>query len=182
MNSLIDRLNKALRPSQGGGNPGRFTHENEVAILDAAKQLLNKSEAGRELLLFARDKNIQLHVLKNKSDFGVLPKDNTVYISCPAGQELPTVRAVIHLAGALREAMQEHTADLKRPNISIEPRVYAHLSGERRVDQLYWMTAVVYEIYEATGLLEIVDEFVSMGYLNLYEAYKTDLNGSSSSQ
>ena len=57
---------------------------------------------------------------------------------------------------------------------------YAQISADRKRDQLFWQSAIVYELYEATGLLEIVDEFAAMGYFNLYQAYKADLEGEAS--
>lgn len=179
---LLSKLNKGLKFGAGSGNPAKMTHENETAILDAATHLLERSETGKELLDFAKTHRISIHVLKNKSDFGVLPGESTVYISCPAGQRMPSSRAAIHLAGALREAMQNAGVDgLAKPNLRTEPKRYGHTYGERKVDQLFWQTAVVYELAEVNGLSEIIDEFGGMGYLNVYEAYKADLNGRASS-
>ncbi len=176
MADILSKLNKALK-SASHAPTGHFRHENEEAIIDAATKLLSKSETGAELLGFARDHNLTIKVLRNKQDFGFFPDGSSVYISCPAGQSMPTARAVIHLAGALREAMQDiEAAAYRRPQTNMPVQRYAQLSADRKKDQLLWQSAVVHELREETGLLEIVDEFAAMGYAHLYEAYKADLN------
>lgn len=176
MTSLIEKLNKALKSAIVAAPQGSFRHENEAAILDAAKKLLIKSEAGRALLDFAQEHGVEMHVLRNKQDFGFLPNKSVVYISCPAGQSMPPARAVLHLAGALRDCMQDLTTDdLRRPAITQHIETYSKKYADKRVDQVFWQCAVTHDIFKETGLLEIVDELAAMGYGELYEAYKTDL-------
>ncbi len=176
MSDFLARLNKALKSTLTPAPHGSFRHENEDAILSAAKKLLIKSETGQELLDFARDHNIEMHVLRNKQDFGFLPSKSVVYISCPAGKDMPTTRAVLHLAGALRDCMQDLTTDdLRRPHISQPVEIYSKTFTKKRLNQILWQCAVSHEILKETGLLEIVDELSAMGYGELYEAYKLDL-------
>ncbi len=172
---LIAKLNKALKFGSNS-SPATLIHDNETAILAAATQVLNKSETGRALLEFASETGIRLHVLKNKKDFGFLPGKSEVYISCPAGQNMPTPRAVIFLAGALRQAQQEMTDVLKRPNaVTLPEDAYVRSMVAKDKDTLFTQTSVVYELSMVNGLLEIVDEFHRMGYRSLYEAYKEDV-------
>lgn len=182
---ILSKLNKALK----GGSPAtpqptaaglKLIHENEAAILDAARQLLSKSEVGGALLDFAQSSGIQIHVLKNKQDFGIFPNESTVYISCPAGQPMPPARAALHLVGALREAMQDREPDFARPDLSVGSDSYANQMAERKRNQLFWQCAVAYELAEVNGLLEIIDEIRGMGYLEAYEAYKVDLQNQAS--
>lgn len=172
---LIEKLNKALKTKAKPAPSGSFRHENEVAILDAATKLLAKSELGANLLDFARTEGLTLHVLRSKQDFGYTPEEKAVYISCPAGVMMPTTRAVIHLAGALREAEQDTSDHLKRPTPKLGRERYARQLLEKKKDQAIAQAIVVYEIEEATGLSEIVDEFDRMGYRSLYEAYSLDV-------
>lgn len=181
MSDLVAKLNKALKSGPAKAPSGSLRHDNEAGILESAKKLLAKSEVGRELLQFAADNGISIHVLRNKDDFGVLPDQKAVFISCPAGQDMPGVRAVIRLAGALREAMQETTGEHERPkSAKIGRERFMQQQMDQQKDMLYWQTAVVYEIHEAAGLLEIVDEYAAMGYLSLYEAYVQDLQSTAS--
>ncbi len=176
MSDLLSKLNKGLKFGGGSATSGTLIHENEVAILETATQLLEQSNTGRELLDFARSRGIKMHVLRNKQDFGFLPGESTVYISCPAGQDMPPLRAVIHLAGALRQAEQETMPPLKRPKAAETPRdPYIKTYVEKDRDALFYQTAVVYELAKVNGLSEIVDEFGRMGYLKLYEAYQEDM-------
>jgi hypothetical protein len=176
MSDLIARLNKALKSTLIPAPHGSFRHENEESILTAAKKLLIKSETGEELLKFAQDHAIEMHVLRNKQDFGFLPSKSVVYISCPAGVSMPTTRAVIHLAGALRDCMQDLTTDhLRRPDIRQPAEKYSKTYADKKLNQVLWQCAVTHEIFKSTGLLEIVDELRQMGYGKLYEAYKLDL-------
>ncbi len=175
MSDLIAKLNKALKPKGSSGPQGTFRHENEAEILTAAKKLLAKSEYGQELLAYARDKNLEIHVLRNKQDFGYLPENSAIYISCPAGQAMPTARAVIHLAGAIRQAYQEVEGNLPTPKVQMGRDRFARQAADKKKDFTIFQAAVVYEIAKATGLLEIVDEFDRMGYRSLYEAYALDM-------
>ena len=182
MTDLMAKLNKALKYG-GTRTPPESTmrHENEAAILDAATKMLAKSKTGYALLDWARDRGVEMHVLRNKENFGFLPDKSIVYISTPAGQSMPTVRAVIHLAGALRQAQQEEIGGLERPTTTrIGKERYVQTYVEKDKDALYHQTAVVHELFEDTKLGEIIDEFQRMGYISLYEAYKEDLKSQGS--
>ncbi|MCB1539026.1 MAG: hypothetical protein H6865_07580 [Rhodospirillales bacterium] len=174
---LLGKLNKGLKfgGAQGGGTS--VYHDNEGAILDAATKLLAKCQTGQALLDFARENGIVMHVMRTKQDFGFTPEKSTVYISTPGGQDMPAMRAVIHLAGALRQAEQERIPGLERPvPTKLPPRdqfVRTHVAKDR--DTLLTQTAVVYELGDIYGISEIVDEFARMGYHSLYEAYKEDM-------
>src|SRR5690606_8885534 len=99
---------------------------------------------------------------------GFLPDKSVVYIATPAGQAMPTVRAVIHLAGALRQAMQEDITGLERPaDTRMGKERYIRTYVDKDKDALFYQTAVVYELFEATQLREIIDEFDQMGYISL---------------
>jgi hypothetical protein len=181
MSDLLQKLNKALKPQDNSASAsGTLRHENEAAILDAARKLLSKSEVGRTLLSYAQDSGVQMHVLRGADKFGYFPEKSTAYISCPAGQAIPNVRAVIQLAGALRQAMQEGTDELKSPQIRHGKERYLKAQIDRSADILVWQVQVVHETAQATGLLEIIDEFVEMGYGAVYEAYKADLEEAAS--
>jgi|GEM_PF-1103406 len=176
---ILSKLNKALKgsPDSGSGTGSRLIHENESEIIEAAKGLLAKSQVGADLLQFAQSSGIKMHVLKNKQDFGVFPTESTVYISCPAGMRMPPARAAIHLAGALREAQQDQLPEFKRPDYRLGRAAYKAQGLARKSDELDVQVRLVYDLAEVNGLLEIVDEFAAMGYLEVYEAYKAELNG-----
>ncbi|NBX67040.1 MAG: hypothetical protein EBQ96_08605 [Proteobacteria bacterium] len=171
MSDLIAKLNKALKPKGTSGPQGTFRHENEAEILDAAKKLLAKSHFGRELLTYADTKKLEMHVLRNKKDFGYLPENSAIYISCPAGQSMPPARAVIHLAGAIRKAYQEVDGSIPTPSVQVGRERFSRQLVEKSTDSSLYQTIVVYELVQNTGLLEILDEFDRMGYRSLYEAY-----------
>lgn len=174
MSDLIAKLNKALKP-KGGSSSGDFRHENEAAILDAAKKLLAKSHYGRELLKYAEEKPLEMHVLRNKQDFGYFPENSVVYISCPASQNIPPARAVIHLAGAIRQAYQELDGNMPAPKVQMGKDRFARQVADKKKDFTIFQAAVVYDLVKHTGLLEILDEFDAMGYRSLYEAYALDM-------
>ncbi len=178
MSDLIAKLNKALKPKGSSGPQGTFRHENEAEILTAAKKLLAKSHFGRELLKYAEEKPLEIHVLRNKQDFGYLPENSAIYISCPAGQAIPPASAVIHLAGAIRQAYQELDGNMPAPNVQMGRDRFARQVADKKKDFTIFQAAVVYEIFQSTGLLEIVDEFDRMGYRSLYEAYALDMGKS----
>lgn len=173
---LLSKLNKGLRFG-GGASSGTLIHENEQAILDAATQLLNNSATGAQLLNFAAQNGIKMHVLRNKTDIGYVAAESMAYISTPAGQPMPGMRAVIHLAGALRRAQQETIPSLKTPKSALfTPKdQYVKTMLAKDKDVLMTQTVVVYEISKVNGLSEIVDEFAAMGYLSLYKAHQEDM-------
>jgi hypothetical protein len=176
---LLSKLNKGLKFGAKAA-PSGLLHENEVAILDAAKQLLNNSAHGRELLDYAAQNGVKLHVLRGTEKFGFFPEDSAVYVSCPAGQRMPELKTVLLLAGALREAMLERENGLKRPTPAIGRERFIATQTERDVQITGWQVLVGYEIFEATGLREIIDVMESMGYASLIEAHKLDLEAKTS--
>lgn len=178
MSDLLAKLNKALKPQGNKNSVGSFRHENESAILEAAIKLLSISEAGSELIAYAKQHEISMHVLRNKQDFGVLPDQKAVFVSCPAGVMMPTSRVVLRLAGALRDAMQSENGAFPRPDVRAGKERYVHAKLNKAADVALWQTAVAYEIHEKTGLLEIIDELFSMGYRSIYEGYKADQEAS----
>ena len=176
MSNFVEKLKKALKPTDSRSLAGNFIHDNEVAILREATQVLNQSETGRELLDFARQNGIAVHVIRNKEKFGLLHGDSTVYISCPAGQDLKPTHAAIQLAGALRQAQQETEEGLKRPkSVNIPHDQLVRTYVEKDKDVIWYQSAVVHELAKINGLSQIVDDFTSMGYLSLYEAFQEDI-------
>lgn len=174
MNSILKKLNDALRPKLKAA-PADLRHDNEVQILESLYALLNTSATGRVLLSYAQDCGLKVHVLRGNIDnFGYFPEKSTVYISCPAGVSMPTARAVAYLVSGLREAMLEGSG-LKRPSPNIGKERFLAIHAERDKDIALHQVKVVYEIHQATGLLEIFDEFKAIGYGSLLEAYKLDM-------
>jgi hypothetical protein len=177
MSDLFEKLKKALKPTGAAAPTGSLIHENEVSILQGAAQVLSKSDTGKQLLDFAKENGIAVHVLRNKENFGILSSDSTVYISSPAGHDLPPLRGAIYLAGALRQAQQETEDGLKRPKPANTTKdQYVRTYVQKNKDILWHQSAVVYELAKVNGLSQIVDEFTAMGYLSLYEAYQEDVN------
>jgi len=180
MADLLSKLNKALKVGGRNTPTGSFRHDNEAEILAAATDLLAKSETGRELLDYARNNNIAMHVLRNKQDYGVMPDAGAVYITCPAGQDMPTVRAVLQLALALREAMHEGDEAMKRPSPRIGRERFLQSYMKKDQDIAYIAAEVSYQLVQATGLSQIIDEIGHMGYGDVYEAYKHDVENAAS--
>jgi predicted transcriptional regulator len=172
---ILSKLNKGLKFGAGAAS-GTLIHDNESAILDAATQLLSKSATGAKLLNFAAENGIKMHVLRNKAEIAYNPAESTVYIAAPAGLPMPGMRAVIHLAGALRQAQQETMEGLERPKSANIPQdQYVKTFVQKDKDALFAQTCVVYELSKVNGLSEIVDEYEAMGYLSLYKAYQEDM-------
>src|SRR5690606_4510435 len=97
MNSILQKLNEALRPKNRTVSAD-LRHENESAIIDALVQLLQTSSTGQNLLSYAQNSGVSIHVLRGNIDnFGYFPEKSTIYISCPAEVSMPTARSVVYL-------------------------------------------------------------------------------------
>jgi len=174
----FDTLNKAVKrniePRKGG-----FRHEREDEIISHALGNMSLSAKGQELITFKDTHDIQIGVLKSKSPVDYVPEEKTAYISATSSQNSDDPILTIHLAGALREAMQEHIDTLKKPTIAMSEAEFSNRFVDKATDKLVWQTIIVYELGKIANMPEFVDSFVSMGYSNLIESYGKKLTESS---
>lgn len=172
--ALNNAVKKAATPPKGG-----FRHEKEVEIVKHALEMLALSPKGRELIAFKNNHNISIGVLKSKNSVDYAPSERTAYISASSGQKADDPALTINLAGALREAMQEHDNTLKKPEISMTQANYNNRFIDKIEDKLVWQTLVVYELGKIANKSEFIDTFAAMGYSNLIESYEKDLTENS---
>lgn len=150
-------------------------HSKEREIIEHCKEMLGLSEAGRELLDFARDNDIQYSVLRGRTARDYAPNAHNAYIVVPDTMRLTDPDIVIHFTGALREAIQDHDPELQRLTVDKGEQAYVSREVERFDDKMIWKTIIVYELGILEGKSEYIDSFATMGYYNLIESYEKDL-------
>lgn len=178
MTNPFDALNKAVKrnvePRKGG-----FRHDREDEIIAHALDNLALSAKGRELIAFRNTYDIQIGVLKSKNPVDYVPAEKTAYISATSSQNIDDPELTIHLAGALREAMQEHIDNLKKPTVAMGQTNFANRFGDKVEDKLIWQTLIVFELGKNANKSEFIDTFRAMGYSDLIESYEKDLTENS---
>lgn len=171
--SPFDKINKSFAPGQGAGR-ATYRHEREKPIIDQLRFVMQHSPTAKGLLNFADEANLEIHVMKNKANFGYMPSGRIVYISAPPEQRTPTPEMLIHLVGALREAQQETYPEMSRPNVEMGRDAFVNKFMDKKADIYFFQCCVVEEIEKALNFTEIVDSFQAMGYSDILEAYKKD--------
>lgn len=178
MSSLFESLNKAIKKNMAPRKSG-YRHEREAEIISHALAMLSLSPKGCELIAFKNNSNIKIGVLKSKTSVDYVPSEKTAYVSATYGQKIDDPAIVIHLAGALREAMQDYDPSLKKPTVSMGQAAFANRFGDKVEDKLIWQTIIVYELGKMANKSEFIDSFRAMGYDNLIQAYEKDLTENS---
>lgn len=178
--SIFDKLNASMKASEPQGKPQGMLkhHPNEEAILKAITGLMASSATGKELLDYADNNEIKITLLGMKQEVSYVPSDNTIYLSWPAQDMKGSPRLIIHLTKAIREAIQDVTPGLERPEFNWPQQNHVERTIERDKDQLWHVCAVAHQLIEKHNIIEILDEIEKMGYIDLYKAYKEDLNTS----
>lgn len=177
MNSVIDKLNKALGSDKEPTRlaPGSISHENSGSILQSARDILSHSATGQELLDFADKTEVNIMVVKSRDSFAAQPDPKAVYVSAPAGAKTATPDLVIQLVAALRESFQDTDIDWKRPTFAVGKDRFVKTMVDKRKDSLFLQCVVVQELTNNLHTQDFLDAFDKMGYSSIMEAYQKDL-------
>lgn len=174
MNDIFSKLNSSFSPSKQTKKPG-YRHESEEDIIKELRYVMQNSPTAKNLLAFADEHKLEIHILKNKSGFGFVPETSHIYISATPETHSGSADMIIHLAAALREAQQEFEPELKRPQISEGQQSYQQKFVNKKSDIRWHQCAVVHELDQNLGFTEIVDSFKAMGYSEILDGYRKDL-------
>jgi hypothetical protein len=150
-------------------------HAREREIIDIALGNLALSEAGQELVDFARENEIQMTVLRGREARDYTSNAKNAYIVAPDSIDIDDPDLTIHLTGAIREAIQEYDPSLRRMGLEKGEQLYTHREGQKFEDKLFWQTIIVYELGKLANKSEFIDSFATMGYYNLIDGYEKDL-------
>lgn len=177
INDPFDTLNKTFSAGRNSAKSS-FRHEREDHIIDQLRFVMKHSDTAQALLDFADNHNIQIHVLKNKEDFGFIPEGQIVYIAATPNERIGTPEMLINLIGALREAQQEQFPETRRPTLDMGEERYVQHYVDKKADIHWHQCQAIEEIEKSLGFTEIVDSFRAMGYSEILEAYKKDKESS----
>lgn len=178
MESLFASLKKAVK-SDKQPEKRLIRHSREREIIDYALGMLSLSEKGQQLLDFVNEKQIKISVLRGRQSRDYTPQENSVYVSVSEDMPITDPDITIHMAGALRAAMQEFDPNLRKPDIDKGESFFVHRMGEKSDDKLIWQAIIVYELGNFANKPEFIDSFATMGYYSLIQAYEKDLTENS---
>jgi hypothetical protein len=174
MSDIFTKLNSSFSPSKSSKKSG-YRHEEEESIIQELRYVMKNSATASKLLDFVDSHRIEIHILKNKSGFGFVPESSHIYISATPDMRSGSAEMIIHLTAALREAQQEFEPELRRPSVSEPQASYQQKFVNKKSDIRWHQCAVVHELDENLSFTEIVDSFKAMGYSEILDGYRKDL-------
>lgn len=150
-------------------------HPQEREIIEIALSNMEQSEAGKELVDFARENDIKISVLRGRTARDYTSDAKNAYIIAPDGIDVDDPDLTIHLTGAIREAIQEYEPSLRRIGLEKGEQFYTLRETQKFEDKLFWQTIITYELGKMASRSEFIDSFATMGYYSLIEGYEKDL-------
>ena len=123
MNKLFESLNKVLKNDKPVENR-RMRHPKETEIITEAMNRLAQSEMGSELIQFVEDHNVRLHVLRGRDNRNHSNSSSDVFISVADDIDIRAAEITILMAGAIRDAAQEHDTHLRRLGVEHGESIY----------------------------------------------------------
>lgn len=160
----------------------RLRHTFESEIINIALDNLSQSPMGIELIEFINEKEINIAILRGRTNRAYSITEKFVHISVADNAYIDDPEITIHLAGAMREAAQEYDTMLRRVGVDHGESIYVHREGQKFEDKLFWQTGIVYELGILANREEFIDSFTLMGYRSLIDAYQDDLEQSKQGQ
>lgn len=173
--TLFAKLNGFIKKEQSP-EKRMIRHAQEREIINIALANLSHCDTGRALLNFIDEHHLDITVLRGRRNRDYTSSKNAIFISVGATMDIHDAEISIHMAGAIRETMQEYNQQLRRLNADHSETSYVLREEQKHEDKLFWQTAVVYELGKLNDQSEFIDAFILMGYGALVDAYERDLN------
>jgi hypothetical protein len=173
--NLFSKLNGFLKKEK---QPEKrmIRHAQEREIINIALANLSHCDMGRVLLGFIEEHSLDITVLRGRKNRDYASSKNAVFISVGSNMNIEDPEITIHMAGAIRETMQEYEQQLRRLSIDNSENAYVLREEQKHEDKLFWQTGVVYEMGRLNDYPEYIDAFMLMGYGALVDAYERDLD------
>lgn len=173
--NLFTKLNGFLKKEK---QPEKrmIRHAQEREIINIALANLSHCDMGRVLLGFIEEHSLDITVLRGRKNRDYASSKNAVFISVGSNMNIEDPEITIHMAGAIRETMQEYEQQLRRLSIDNSENAYVLREEQKHEDKLFWQTGVVYEMGRLNDYPEYIDAFMLMGYGALVDAYERDLD------
>ena len=174
-NKLFSKLNSILKKEKPP-EKRLIRHPQEREIINIAIANLSQCEMGKALLEFIDSHHLDVTVLRGKRNRDYPTSKNGIYISVSTRMDIEDPEITIHMAGAIRETMQEHDPHLRRLGVDNSESAYVMREEQKFEDKLFWQTGVAYELNQQANRREFIDAWYLMGYGALLDAYERDLN------
>jgi hypothetical protein len=173
--NLFSKLNGFLKKEKPP-EKRMIRHPQEREIINIALANLSHCDMGRALLSFVDEHHLDITVLRGRKNRDYASSKNAVFISVGANMDITDPEITIHMAGSIRETMQEYDQHLRRLSVDNSENAYVLREEQKHEDKLFWQTGIVYEMGRLHDHPEYIDAFMLMGYGALVDAYERDLD------
>lgn len=162
----FEKLNSYL---DGSHNPDLPAFDKMVKF---GLDILTNSAIGMELVMFAREHNIKIRVIRGPEETSYAAGPEQAVISLDSSKPAGPSRFLLLLAGALRDVMQIHEG-LPTPGPNENMSKIIEKMRQKQGDKVAYMCAVAYEINEISSFSEytVLAELESMGYAKDVETF-----------
>lgn len=159
-----------------GGAAAPSETPDQTAMIHAALKMLRGSDAGSKLVSFAIEERLEVKVIRTRHETAYLPQSKEIFIGLSANMQPSPSRFVLLLAGALREAQQEHEG-MTRPDLNQSINDIVRISSAREADKVAYLCLIGYELDQNPALAKhrFLDELRSMGYGEIVDIFLKNL-------
>lgn len=164
--SPLAKLQGFFARSEVPGTGNLLTVEKYRQMLERA---LAESFTGQNLLRFAAQQRVPVHVLPGKGTSGYIPENRAVYMTLPVGLSTVPPMDVLLLGAYFRQAELQFLG-AKNPDNSMSSEEFAIAFDSKMIDSIAIMCKIASELKDK-GHTEFVDALHSSGHGELYEAY-----------
>ncbi len=147
-----------------GGKEAPATPPTEQMV-EFAFDMLKNSNIGMELVMFARERDLKIKIIKGARETSYVPDQSQIVISLESVNPAQPGRFVLLLAGAIREVM--HIDEGFRPaKINENMSKILEKSRQQQGDKVAHMVAVAYELdeQEEFAKYDLMQEMRDMGF------------------
>ena len=142
------------------------------AMIDFGMDIMQNSAIGMKLVLFAKEHNVKIRIIKTSQETSYVPNNNEVVISLMSVNPAQPARFILLLTGAIREVMQIHEG-MRPSEINENMNKILQKSKQKHGDKVGHMCAVAYEINEIETFkcYNMLRELRDMGYAEDLEIF-----------
>lgn len=164
-------LHGSFSASGDKANMRNYRIPDQESVLAPARELLAESETGQYFLELAKQRNIDIALIRNKDMERFVPDSGHAFIGVSPGGETPTPdRMALLLSGAIREA-EHFMIGYEPPDENTDPVDFMAMSFAKELDVVLHMCRVADEIYNKHKRQEILDALDELGHSDVYQSY-----------
>ena len=153
--------------------PPPMQHPEAKAILQSAKDILNKTPTGKHLVEVLEEYSVPAFVMPGREITYTCPDESSIYLMVTPSYKKSAEIVAMTLAVAIRD-VEHFIAGYKRPNQETDPADYAEHVFTKSLDIIRYMCIIADELKENLGYTKALDFIFDLGHRDLYEAYKAN--------